>query len=340
MMTFTSLPSVPSEHPVPFTDQLRLAVAAYLARFKGASRYHTDSDLRCYLTRCAEHGLDPLAARRPHLELYIRWMLGDPPVQALHRFPAVIGHRGVLPHLRHRRPAGALTRRARPPALRPARIADPGVHPPAIRGLAHRRPGIPGAVRLRPGGHARATRPADLRSHRCRHRRPRRRTRPPGAARMRQRHQGRPGPAPASRRPGYRPRARHPSPRADPAQQPRCPDGPPRRDPPPAAPRRDRGRADRQAAPSHAPPYVLPVWTRVLTCGMSRSPPGTLIRAPRCATTAPGRTSTGTRTTSWPPTWPPAPDCPLGYSMRCALNAWEACIRSRSSPKSGPGWPG
>jgi hypothetical protein len=33
-----SLLSVPSSQVVPFTDQLRLAVAAYLARFKGASR--------------------------------------------------------------------------------------------------------------------------------------------------------------------------------------------------------------------------------------------------------------------------------------------------------------
>ncbi len=33
-------------------DQLRLAVAVYLARFKGASRYHTESDLRCYLAGC------------------------------------------------------------------------------------------------------------------------------------------------------------------------------------------------------------------------------------------------------------------------------------------------
>jgi integrase/recombinase XerD len=74
MMTFTELPSVPSNHPVPATDQLRLAVAAYLARFKGASRYHTESDLRCYLVWCAERDLDPLAAHRPHLELYIRWM--------------------------------------------------------------------------------------------------------------------------------------------------------------------------------------------------------------------------------------------------------------------------
>ena len=73
-MSFPELPSAPSDHPMPFTDQLRLAMAAYLARFKGSSRYHTESDLRCYLTWCTQRGLDPLAARRPHLELYIRWM--------------------------------------------------------------------------------------------------------------------------------------------------------------------------------------------------------------------------------------------------------------------------
>ena len=74
MLNFTDLASVPSHPLAPFTDQLRLAVAAYLARFKGSSREHTESDLRCYLAWCAERGLDPLAARRPHLELYIRWM--------------------------------------------------------------------------------------------------------------------------------------------------------------------------------------------------------------------------------------------------------------------------
>jgi integrase/recombinase XerD len=74
MMTFTELSPVLSDSLVPFTDLLRLAVAAYLARFKGASRYHSESDLRCYLAWCAERGLDPLAAKRPHLELYIRWM--------------------------------------------------------------------------------------------------------------------------------------------------------------------------------------------------------------------------------------------------------------------------
>src|SRR2546430_12260185 len=74
MMNFTELPSVRSDRLVPVTDQLRLAVAAYLARFKGSSREHTESDLRCYLAWCAERHLDPLAARRPHLEWYIRWM--------------------------------------------------------------------------------------------------------------------------------------------------------------------------------------------------------------------------------------------------------------------------
>ena len=46
-----------------------LAGAAYLARFKGQSRIHTESDLRGYLNWCESHDLDPLAATRPHIEL-------------------------------------------------------------------------------------------------------------------------------------------------------------------------------------------------------------------------------------------------------------------------------
>src|SRR5690242_6436413 len=88
MTTFTQLTSAPSPSPEPFTDQLRLAVAAYLARFKGSSREHTESDLRCYLAWCAEHALDPLTAQRPHLELYIRWM------QEIRRFkPSTVSRR-------------------------------------------------------------------------------------------------------------------------------------------------------------------------------------------------------------------------------------------------------
>src|SRR5216110_1591724 len=87
-MTFSDLASVPCDPLAPFTDQLRLAVAAYLARFKGSSREHTESDLRCYLAWCAERGPDPLAARRPHLELYLRWM------QEIRRFkPSTVSRR-------------------------------------------------------------------------------------------------------------------------------------------------------------------------------------------------------------------------------------------------------
>jgi hypothetical protein len=74
MMTSSELASASSTPVAPFTDRLRLAVAAYLARFKGTSRERTESDLRCYLAWCAERGMYPLTAQRPHLELYIRWM--------------------------------------------------------------------------------------------------------------------------------------------------------------------------------------------------------------------------------------------------------------------------
>jgi hypothetical protein len=45
--------------------RLRVAVAAFLARYTGLSRAHTASDLRGFLVWCADRGLDPLAARRP-----------------------------------------------------------------------------------------------------------------------------------------------------------------------------------------------------------------------------------------------------------------------------------
>ena len=54
--------------------RLAVAVAAYLARFKGLSRQHTESDLRSFLTRCQERDLDPFLGRRKEPELYLRWM--------------------------------------------------------------------------------------------------------------------------------------------------------------------------------------------------------------------------------------------------------------------------
>ena len=124
MKNLTTLGSALSDPPVPFTDQLRLAVAAYLARFKGSSREHTESDLRCYLAWCAERGLDPLAARRPHLELYIRWM------QEIRRFkPSTVSRRFsvaagfyrtcVLDAVMEHSPAEHVRRASVPPNRRP-----------------------------------------------------------------------------------------------------------------------------------------------------------------------------------------------------------------------------
>ena len=54
--------------------RLRVAVAAFLARYTGLSRAHTASDLRGFLDWSADRGVDPLVASRPQLELFVRWM--------------------------------------------------------------------------------------------------------------------------------------------------------------------------------------------------------------------------------------------------------------------------
>ncbi|SPT51849.1 tyrosine-type recombinase/integrase [Actinomadura madurae] len=51
-----------------------MATPAYLARYKGDSRMHTESDLRIYLTWCAERHMGPLAVRRAQVEMYVRWL--------------------------------------------------------------------------------------------------------------------------------------------------------------------------------------------------------------------------------------------------------------------------
>jgi integrase/recombinase XerD len=56
------------------TDPLLRAVAAHLARYRGQTRVHTESDLRAFLVWCAERGVEPLAANRAQIELYVRWM--------------------------------------------------------------------------------------------------------------------------------------------------------------------------------------------------------------------------------------------------------------------------
>jgi integrase/recombinase XerD len=56
------------------SDLLRLAVAAYLARYKGDSRTHTKADLGYFEAWCLERDVDMLKIQRVQLELNVRWM--------------------------------------------------------------------------------------------------------------------------------------------------------------------------------------------------------------------------------------------------------------------------
>jgi integrase/recombinase XerD len=53
---------------------LRAAVSAYLGRYRGQTRLHTESDLRVFLRWCTDQDLDALAAVRADIERYLRWL--------------------------------------------------------------------------------------------------------------------------------------------------------------------------------------------------------------------------------------------------------------------------
>ena len=309
-MTFTELAPAASDPPEPFTDRLRLAVAAYLARFKGSSREHTESDLRCYLSWCAERGLDPLAAQRPHLELYIRWMQEIrrfKPSTTSRRFSVVAGFYrtcvidGLMPHspAEHvRRPAvpaesptlgfthlqfeALLTAARESPnpcdfalvamlGLLGLRIFEATGANIADLGEEH------GHRVLRVSGKGSKVVQVPL---------------PPAVSRAIDRAAGLRdrGPILLNRR-GTR-MDRH------------------------AATRRLRRLAGTAGLRTRAHPHMLrhtfvtTVSMPALTSGTSRSPPVTPTRAPRCVTTGPAPTWTATPTTSWPPTCPQQPDQP------------------------------
>ncbi len=60
-----SLPALPY-------DQSSLAAACFLARYREPTVTAYRADLRCFWVWCAEHDIQPLVARRAHIELYIR----------------------------------------------------------------------------------------------------------------------------------------------------------------------------------------------------------------------------------------------------------------------------
>ena len=65
--------AAPDASPAP-SRVLGLATVAYLSRYRGTSRTHTDSDLRVFFGWCQDRQLAPLDAQRNDLELYLRWM--------------------------------------------------------------------------------------------------------------------------------------------------------------------------------------------------------------------------------------------------------------------------
>jgi hypothetical protein len=69
MVNSAVLASVAPDHPAHFTDEVGASSGRLPGPVQGLPREHSESDLRCYQSWCAERVLDPLAARRPHLEL-------------------------------------------------------------------------------------------------------------------------------------------------------------------------------------------------------------------------------------------------------------------------------
>jgi site-specific recombinase XerD len=59
---------------LPIQRVLRAALSAYLGRYRGETRVHTDSDLRVFLRWCTDQDLEPLAAARADIERYVRWL--------------------------------------------------------------------------------------------------------------------------------------------------------------------------------------------------------------------------------------------------------------------------
>jgi integrase/recombinase XerD len=55
-------------------QETRVAAVAHLSRYRGASREHTESDLRLFFDWCRDRALAPLTTQRNDLELYARWM--------------------------------------------------------------------------------------------------------------------------------------------------------------------------------------------------------------------------------------------------------------------------
>ncbi len=79
--------------PAALFDASDFAAAGFLARYREPTTSAYRQDLRCFWQWCADHQLAPLAAKRPHLELYLRHLeqRGHAPATISRRLSTVAG---------------------------------------------------------------------------------------------------------------------------------------------------------------------------------------------------------------------------------------------------------
>ena len=232
-----------------FTDAERLALAGFLAGYRGLTREAYTLDLRQFTGWCRARSLPLFSVRRADIETFARELEAKGPGPR-HGYLAAVHHRRVLQVRRRRRAPGALARRPRPPSPAGLRVARHRPGPQRARRAPGRRRAR-SARRARPDLPARAQRAASLRSDRRRHRASRPRARPPHPGHHPQGRQGRHHPACPAYRPGDRAGDRRARRRAAVPHRGRAAAGPARRRPdrPPGNP----PRRDRQARqPAHA----------------------------------------------------------------------------------------
>jgi len=131
--------------PVTRMEPSDVAVAGFLARYREPTLSAYCRDLRCFWQWCADHQVEPLAVRRPHLELYLRELeqRGYAPATVSRRLSTVFGHVQVR---RDRRACRDQPDLGGDPAARavggaaPNRAPSAGVHRGAQRRQAAYRP--------------------------------------------------------------------------------------------------------------------------------------------------------------------------------------------------------
>jgi integrase/recombinase XerD len=105
---------MPTYLPAVVHDPSDLAVAGFLARYREPTVSAYRRDLRCFWQWCADRDLAPLAAKRPHFELYLRDLerRGYAPATISRRLSTVAGlfKYAVIDELVAANPTAAVTR--------------------------------------------------------------------------------------------------------------------------------------------------------------------------------------------------------------------------------------